>query len=390
MKQRYLSESIAADLKSKMVFLGGPRQVGKTTIAKDIIGSGQKSQYYTWDKIDQRRRALKGEWDPESSLVLLDEFHKYTKWKTWIKGEYDTHKGRHQFLLTGSARLNVFRRGGDSLQGRYHYYRLHPFSLAEVLKKKNKISPGKELVFQNYHAEDASAVETLLRFGGFPEPFLAQDERSWRRWINERHERFLKEDVRDLTRIQDIGNFSLLTELLPQRVSSILSINSLSQDLQVNFRTASLWLDVLENFYYSYRLSPYASKKIAAVKKEKKLFLWDWSEIENEAARFENMIGSHLLKLCHYLQDTEGWKTELYYLRDHHGREVDFMICQNQKPWFAVEVKLNDESISPHLTYFREKLSIPYVYQIVKKGNVNVFKNSVHLMSADRFLNALV
>lgn len=387
LKRRYLVPAIKKDLKEKMVFLGGPRQVGKTTLARDFLGVSTKNQYYTWDKIQSRRQALKGEWDPSSPLIILDEFHKYPKWKSWLKGEYDTHKARFQFLVTGSARLDIYRRGGDSLQGRYHYYRLHPFSLAELIEETHTFQIG-ELVFPLGFRE--REFETLLKFGGFPEPFLSQNERDLRRWHNERLERFFREDIRDLTRIQDMGNLSLLTEILPQKVSSILSINSISQDLQVNFRTVANWLDVLENFYHCFRISPYFSRKIASVRKEKKLYLWDWSEISGAGAKFENLIASHLLKFCHYLHDYEGWKVELSYLRDETGREVDFLVCHDNKPWFAVEAKCDDTALSKHLFYFREKLKIPYCFQVVQKPDYHSIKDNIHIISASRFLTALI
>jgi predicted AAA+ superfamily ATPase len=169
-KFRYLIENIIEDLNDKMVFLGGPRQVGKTTAAKELISNNFKSVYYNWDRITDRAAALKGEWTPDKELIILDEFHKHSKWKTWIKGEFDTHRDVYKFLLTGSARLNIYRRGGDSLQGRYHYYTLHPFSIAELNNSKTSVKPLKELVFDESSVSEEFTA--LFDFGGFPEPFL--------------------------------------------------------------------------------------------------------------------------------------------------------------------------------------------------------------------------
>jgi len=388
LKNRYLTPFIREDLGEKMVFVGGPRQVGKTTLARELIGSALKSQYYSWDKLSQRQKALKGEWESEPQLIILDEFHKHRKWKTWLKGEYDHYKKEYKFLLTGSARLNIYRRGGDSLQGRYHYYRLHPFSLAEIEGLSPQSKPGDKLVFKSQvKSADLSLLKT---FGGFPEPLIKQNARHLRRWHNERLERFLKEDVRDLTLIQDIGSLSLLIELLPEKVSSILSINSLSKDLGVNFRTMARWLDLFEQFYYCFRISPYQSRKFSAVKKEKKLYLWDWSPIQDLSRKFENMVASHLLKYCHYLYDVQGWKVDLYFLRDSTGREVDFVICLNNKPWFCVEVKNKDTNLSKHLFYFKEKLEIPFSYQITSEGSKDFEKNGIRVMPAAKFLSAFV
>jgi predicted AAA+ superfamily ATPase len=387
-KSRYIIKNILEDLKDKMVFLGGPRQVGKTTAARELISKGFKTSYYLWDKISDRRIALKGEWAPDSDLIILDEFHKHTKWKTWIKGEYDTHKKRYRFLLTGSARLNIYRRGGDSLQGRYHYYALHPFSLGELNNITPSLKPFDELSFRDkaYSKE----LSTLLEFGGFPEPLLKQDKRFLRRWQNERIERFFREDIRDLTMVRDLGTLSLLADLLPERVSSILSINALAEDLQVNYRTVANWLDIFERFYYSFRLPPFQSRKIASVRKEKKLYLWDWSIVDEEGERLENCVASHLLKYCDYLYSYEGYKITLSYLRDSTGREVDFLVTVKNRPWFAVEVKNNDSSVSKNLLYFKDKLSIPYTYQAVKKCRNERINNGVRIMPVDKFLTAFI
>jgi predicted AAA+ superfamily ATPase len=388
MENRYLRAAVLEDLKEKMVFLAGPRQVGKTTFARDLIGAAYPSTYFNWDKIAERQKALKGQWPPESRLIILDEFHKYKRWKNWLKGEYDTQSGRYKFLLTGSARLDLYRRGGDSMMGRYHLWRMHPFSVAELRSKIPAAEPGKELVFSQTQSD--REMETLLRYGGFPEPFLKQGDRFLRRWHGERMERLFKEDVRDLTQIQDLGNLSLLAELLPQRASSIVSINNLAQDLQVNFRTVARWLDAFETFYYCFRLPPFRTRRIAAVRKEKKLYLWDWSQIGEPGARLENLAASHLLKFCHWLRDWGGWPVDLTFVRDSTGRETDFLVANGGKPWFAVEVKNSERPRSKHLLYFKEKLGIPFCYQIATGESKEYVKDGVRVMPASKFLAALV
>jgi uncharacterized protein len=388
MQERYLQTSIAEDIPEKMVFLGGPRQVGKTTFARDMLGAGYKSAYYNWDKITQRREALRGRWPSEVALIILDEFHKHRKWKSWIKGEYDTRENRYTFLLTGSARLDIYPRGGDSLQGRYHHYRMHPFSLAELTDHRPAIEPPGELQFEN--RVDPVAWDNLLRYGGFPEPFLKQSEKHARRWRHERLDRFFREDIRDLTQIQDLGNLLLLADLLPERVSSVLSINSLAEDLQVNHRTVARWLDVFEYLYYCFRLAPYRARTIASVRKEKKLYLWDWSVNDNAGALVENIIASHLLKFCHYLEDTEGRKISLHYLRDNTGREVDFLVTHQNRPWFALEAKAGDRGLSTPLLYFKDRLKIPYCYQLGMDTTTDRIEKGVRIMPAAKFLSALV
>ena len=290
-------------------------------------------------------------------------------------------------MLTGSARLAVYRRGGDSLQGRYHYYRLHPFSLAELEGKIYSQKPGQELEFFNFNNKN---FELLNKFGGFPEPLQKQNEKHLRRWHLERIEKIINEDVRDLTLIQDIGNLTLLSKLLIDRASSICSINSLAEELHVHFNTISKWIYILEELYYCFRLSPFFSKKILSVRKEKKIYLWDWSQVEEVSLRIENLVAQHLLKFCHYLKDAEGWDVDLYYLRDQTGREVDFLVTLHDQPWLAIEVKQNDTELSRALLYFKEKLKIPYCYQLVLKDDQDFIKNDIRVITIKKFLTALL
>ncbi len=386
---RYLTDYINADLKEKMVFVGGARQVGKTTLAKSLIASHfPKSDYYNWDFAIDRRRLKNMEFPGENALLIFDEIHKYNRWKNFVKGIYDTHKNKYKFLVTGSARLNIFRKGGDSLQGRYHYYTLHPFSLSEFVNIKTKIQPMSELIFTNQTSK--KDLETLFKFGGFPEPLLKQDERTLRRWHSEKLERLFREDVRDLESVRDINNLKLLGDLLPSKVASILSANALREDLEVSHRAVSSWLDILDHFYYHFRIHPFTSSKIRSIKKDAKLFLVDWSEVENEGARFENLIASHLLKTVNFLKENEGYKTELHYLRNVDKKEVDFLITENRKPWFSVEVKLSDKEISPNIYYFKERLKIPFNYQVIMKPGIDIMRDGIRVISADKFLTGLI
>ncbi len=370
---RYLEKSIDQDLNDKMVFLGGPRQVGKTTLALSLL-DGQKlpakSYYFNWD-LKTARKAIKNlEWPSESKRISFDEIHKGRGWKNLIKGIYDTHKEEVQFLITGSARLNAFQKGGDSLLGRFYYYRLHPLSLPE-------------LGFNN--------LDQLFNFGGFPEPYLKADKRFHQRWTSGRLERLIKEDIRDLTRIRDLDKLETLAETLPERVGSALSINSLIEDLEVDFKTCKNWINSLASIYYCYLISPFGAPKIRAVKKEQKLYLWDWSQVEDKGARFENMLASHLLKFAHYRQDTEGLKTEVRYLRDHQKREIDFVYLENNKPLFAVEAKLKKSAVSKHLYYFEERTQIPKFYQVYlgEGSEVQHLKKNIVQMSFAEFCKQL-
>jgi predicted AAA+ superfamily ATPase len=218
----------------------------------------------------------------------------------------------------------------------------------------------------------------LLRFGGFPEPLLRQDARLHRIWQRDRLSRVVKEDLRDLERVREISLVEHLVDLLPSRVGSPLSIANLRQDLEVDHKTAERWLQILENLYVCFRLAPYGPPRIRAVKKERKLYLWDWSSIENEGARFENLVASQLLKYCHLVEDLDGWKMELRYLRDTDRREVDFVVLRGRSPLFAVECKTGDREVSAAVRYFAERTAIPRFYQVHRgtghwtKGNVTV------------------
>lgn len=385
-----MTKSIAGDLEKKMVFIGGPRQVGKTTFAKEIIGAlYHHPSYFNWDFKQDRRDIINSTWPAEADLIILDEVHKYNKWKSLVKGAYDTQKERFKIIVTGSARLDIFRRGGDSLQGRYHYYRLHPFSLAELLEIENQIKPGAAISFPE-RAEAKLKLSDLFRWGGFPEPLLAKDETTLRRWHSERIERLFREDVRDLTTIKDLGSMELLAGLLPEKAAGQLSLNALREDLEVSHRAVSNWINLLERFYYHFRAYPFTSRKIRSLKKEAKIYLWDWSEIKDDARRFENLIASHLLKFIHYLHDSKGYDLGLYYLRDVEGREVDFLVTFEQKPWFAVEVKLQETAISKNLKYFGDRLNIPYLFQVIKPSGFDKRAGDVRLISADKFLAGLI
>ena len=255
---RYLHSHVREDLKNKMVFLGGPRQIGKTTLALDILGAKNRRHpaYLNWDSPLVRKPLLEGEIPGGQPIIVLDEIHKFPRWRNLVKGFFDTRDDRTSFLVTGSARLDHYRKGGDSLQGRYHHYRLHPFTLGELATAPN-----------------AGDLESLMRFGGFPEPLLAGDSRTWRRWQRERISRVVYEDLRDIENLRQVALVELLVDALPDRVGSPLSINSLSEDLQVAHETVRRWLEILENLYVCFRILPFGAPRIRAVKKEAKLYL---------------------------------------------------------------------------------------------------------------------
>jgi uncharacterized protein len=347
--ERYLKAAVLEDLQEKMVFLGGPRQGGKTTFALSLLAGGNETHpaYLSWDDLAAKRALLQGALPSNEKLIVLDEIHKYKGWRNLVKGFYDSNKSKRQFLITGSARLDHYRRGGDSLQGRYHYHRLHPLSIYEVNPTPTKAD-----------------LQQLLQFGGFPEPFLKGNARHWKRWQRERQSRVIQEDLVSLERVDEVSQMDLLSQVLPARVGSPLSVNNLRQDLSVAFETAERWITILENLYFCFRIQPYGLPRLRAARKEKKLYMWDWSVCENEAARFENAVASNLLKYCHRLEDSEGDRMELRFVRDSEGRELDFVVVRDGAPMFAVECKTGDRSLSRNVTYFSTRTNIPLFYQV--------------------------
>ncbi|MBM3267734.1 MAG: ATP-binding protein [Candidatus Sericytochromatia bacterium] len=357
-----------------MAFIGGPRQVGKTTLAVSFLGSAADERhpgYLNWDDPRARPRIRAAELPPGEPLLVFDEVHKYARWRNLIKGLWDTERSHRKFVVTGSARLDYYRKGGDSLAGRYRYFRLHPFSLGELER-----------------AGQPADLEALLRFGGFPEPLFAGSETEHRLWQRERLSRVVREDLRDLERVKEISLVEELVDLLPDRVGAPLSIANLRQDLEVDHKTAARWLQILENLYVCFRISPFGVPRIRAVKKEQKLYLWDWSAVGDPGARFENLVAAQLLKYCHFEEDTRGHTMELRFLRDTAGREVDFVVLSDGHPLFAVECKTGSRDVSPAVRYFAERTGIPSFYQ-VHRGDKHFSRGNVTVMPFARFCTDL-
>ncbi len=344
---RYLQGQVERDLARKMVFLAGPRQVGKTTLAKSLAHA--RTGYLSWDITRDRERILAQEL-PTSPLWIFDEIHKYRRWRNYLKGVWDGRPEAQQVLVTGSARLDLYRFGGESLQGRYHLLRLHPLSVAEL-----GLTTTRELA-------------ELAKLGGFPEPYFGGSEIEAKRWSREYRARLVREEVTSLERVADLGSLELLMMRLPALVGSPLSINALREDLQLNHKTVSSWIAILERLYAIFRLSPFGAPKIRAVKKEQKHYHLDWSVVPDEAARFENLVAAHLLKWAHFLEDTEGRDVELRYFRDSDGREVDFVVTEDRKPRLFVECKLSERDVDGSLKYLKAKFPKVEAWQVSANG----------------------
>ena len=371
---RYITPHVLEDLKKKMVFVGGPRQVGKTTLAKAVISNDYPDgRYFNWDYDEDRQDILQKKWSLDNNLLVFDELHKFPRWKTWIKGIYDVSHKIHSFLVTGSARLDIYRRGGDSLMGRYHYWRLHPFTLDEI---PNGISPK-------------DAFDRLMTVGGFPEPFLEKDERTARRWRRERFDRVLREDIRDLESIRNIQLLGMFLDALRHRVGGKVVLSNMAGDLQISPKTAKSWLEVLERMYLVFTVLPFTKSLSRAVLKPPKVFFFDNADVlGDEGARFENLVATSLLKRLNYLEDRDGYRYELRYIRDKEGREVDFAIIKEGDLEELIEVKYSDESISKSLLYYTSRLNPKRATQLVATLKRSFDKGGIKVTDPISYFNS--
>lgn len=358
----------------QMAFISGPRQVGKTTLALDIAGDSER-HYLNWDDADHRElilgqtRALAAHLGldhvaDQLPVVVFDELHKYGRWKQFLKGFFDRYKTRCRILVTGSAHMTVYQRGGDSLMGRYFYYRLHPLSVAELMRPQplgDTIAPPARIGDEDYNA--------LLRWGGFPEPFQKQDRRFYTRWSRLREQQLLQEDVRDLTRVQELAQLEMLARMITTRSGSQLSYSSMARQVRVSVDTIRRWTAILESLYHCFPVRPWSKNVTRSLLKEPKYYLWDWAQCQDPGARAENFIACHLLKAVHYWTDTGLGEFGLHYLRDKDKREVDFLVSHDRKPWFLVEVKQADAgNLSSHLHWFQKQTGAPHAFQVVIEG----------------------
>lgn len=370
--RRAQEDAVIRDLDTKMVFLAGPRQVGKTTLARNLARAYPNLLYLNHDADPDRMVIYRREWDRSADLIVLDEVHKHRGWKRLLKGVYDTEGVRPRLLVTGSARLDVHRRGGDSLAGRYLMHRLLPFSVAELR------GAGKP----------REVLEGLLRFGGFPEPFLGQSERKARRWRKTHLDRIVREDVQDLEPVGDIQAMLLLVSLLRERVGAPVSYASLARDIQVSPHTVKRWIEILERMYVLFRVAPWHRNVARAILKEPKVYFFDTGQVLDAAARLENTVAVSLLKHLWHLEDTEGYDIGLHYLRDKQHREVDFVLVKDRHPVELVEVKTTQTRPAPSLAAFAARLRAP-ARQIVLNLNRTLTASGVRILPAAEYLSAL-
>lgn len=353
----------------QMVFLTGPRQVGKTYLCRNLA---KDALYLNWDDPGHRRIIAEGpdsvfekltmnRLTDSSPVVIFDELHKFPRWKGFLKGFFDMHGDAAGILVTGSSRLDIRRKGGDSLMGRYFLYRLHPLSIREVSSPDVPDEPG----ILPPRMVDASTSLRLLESGGFPEPFLKEQVRFTNRWRRLREQQLFREDLRDVSNVHQARQVELLAALLKEQAGQLLNYASLAEKVGVSVDSIRRWLALLESLYAFFTIRPWHRNVAKSLLKQPKVFLWDWSLVSDAGSRLENFVASHLLKAVHFWTDTGLGTYDLFYLRDKEKREVDFCIVRDGKPWFLVEVKSSDTSLSKALCYYHEQLGVPHAFQAV-------------------------
>lgn len=371
--KRIYHEVIAHHLDTlrQMVFLMGPRQVGKTTLSMSFLENKDNGHYFNWDRLDHRLLFLEG---PEATakqaelkmltktkpILVFDEIHKFKRWKLFLKGFFDTYEKNIKMIVTGSAKLDTYKKGGDSLMGRYFYYRVHPLSVAEIT------SPDliQEEIRKNPKKITDEDWDALLTHGGFPEPFSQRSLQFSRRWQKTRKDQLFKEDVRDETKIQEIALIELLAEILKLQAAQSMDYQSLAKKVGVSIDTIKRWLEVLKSFYYCFSLQPWSKNVSRSLIKEPKLYLWDFSLVESIGPRLENLVACHLLKAVHFWNDRGIGEYGLFYLRTKDKQETDFIVVKNGKPWFIVEVKAKSKGLCPALFHFQKETGAKHAFQI--------------------------
>ncbi|MCD4700009.1 MAG: AAA family ATPase [Phycisphaerae bacterium] len=355
-----------------MAFVSGPRQVGKTTTCRNLA-----NEYLDWDNLDDRELILAGPGSlverlglnrlaETTPVAVFDELHKFARWKQLLKGFFDTYADQVRIMVTGSSRMDVYRRGGDSLMGRYFLYRMHPFSVAEAIRQD---LPDSRRIVRKPEKIKSSEFDALWVHGGYPEPFIKRDSRFSRRWRNLRTQQMLREDIRDLTQIHHLGQLEMLVHLLTTRSAHQLVYNNLAREVRVSIDTVRRWIDTLYSLHLGFLVRPWFKNISRSLRKEPKWFLRDWSIIDDAGDRAETFVACHLLKAVEGWNDMGMGEFRLGYLRDTNKREVDFIVVRDGQPWFLVEAKHSDEAISPALKYFQEQTKAPFAFQVVLEAD---------------------
>ena len=369
-----------------MVFLAGPRQSGKTTLAHIISRSFTNTLYFNWDIAEHRTRLIGNPTffeaverkDSSTPLIIFDEIHKYKEWKNYLKGVYDQFHEGYQFLVSGSGRLDIYQKGGDSLAGRYYLFHLWPFTIAELGRRNMPINDWliEPLKISLEEKEKLREIWShLSTLSGFPEPYLSGRSTTYRRWTNSYSQQLIREDVRDLTGIKSIGDMELLYILLPSKVGSPISVPSLAGDLRVSYNSVRSWLSVFERFFLIFSIGPWTHKIARAIQKERKIYLFDSPKIEDPSARFENIVALELWRAVTSWNDMGYGSFSLHFIKNKEQQEVDFLIAKERKPFLLVEAKLTDTEASSALKKFQRALNIPAVQLVEESDGYRFFSN---------------
>lgn len=405
MIKRFLEEVVfLPQFGRQMRFIAGPRQCGKTTIAVNKLKEeGTESFYYNWDRQQVRKRYrteadmletdLAGRSKKGKIWVCFDEIHKMPKWKNILKDVFDTHEDKVNFIITGSARLDVMRKAGDSLLGRYFMFRLNPLMMAEVLGRKiqhimpeNKPADYVDKLLSNTKAETGT-MDDFLSLSAFPEPLLSGNRVAAAKWHDNYFEKVTKEELRDVSAIRNLEWVINLLYMLPSRIGSPLSLESLRQDLEVNYATVKNYMNYLALTYAVFQLQPFYENIKKSIKKEKKAYFHNYFLVDNEAARFENFIALELKARIDLWNDATADKYGLFYLRTRDKKETDFLITKNKKPYVMFEAKLSDTAIEAHHRANSAALgNIPFVQLVKQKGVLRADGKNFYCVSAGRFL----
>ncbi|HIJ96533.1 MAG TPA: ATP-binding protein [Desulfuromonadales bacterium] len=365
-----------SDLTKKMVLLTGPRQVGKTTLAKELMAGYHRPQYLNWDVNDDRRLIRAQSWSPRADMLVFDEIHKMPDWKAFLKGVFDGRSDGQAILVTGSARMETFRQSGDSLAGRYFHARLHPFSVREWVMLSD--------------AKPDDALDRLIERGGLPEPFLVSEKSEAERWRRQYFTDLVREDVLEFSRIQEVRTMRLLVDLLRGRVGSPLSIASLARDLQAAPNTVSKYLDILEALYVIFLVRPYHRNIARAILKEPKVYFFDTGYVLGDSGiKWENACATMLLKHSNYQQDVFGIDSSLHYIRTKDGAEVDFVLCEAGSPSLLIECKHADNRPGSSLIKFAELFPNAQTIQLVRELRQEEYRNHVSILSGAKWLAEL-
>jgi uncharacterized protein len=373
--KRYLEEYIRKDLKRKIILLTGPRQTGKTTLSKMLDTS---FDYFNYDNAEHRLSLMEKSWDRSKPLVIFDELHKMKNWKSWLKGIYDTEKIPPSIVVTGSAKLDAYKKTGDSLAGRFFRFRLHPLDLKEI---KQELGPDKL----------EEKLDRLLVLGGFPEPYLESDESYYNRWKRSHLDVILKQDLIDLENVQQIISIETLIQLLKKKVGNPISYSSLAEDLQCSDKTIKRWLAILETLYVIFKVPPYHRNIARSILKAPKYYFYDTGQVDDKpGTKLENLVACALLKEMHFREDCLGEKWNLYFLKNKDGREIDFLVTKGEKTSLMLEVKWSDAERSPNFSFFEKYLAGTKKIQIVKElKREKTYPDAMEIRSAQNWLAAM-